>query len=107
MNYFKTHLKLAIAVLLLWGCAEPFERIGRVIEEGSGQPVQGLSVDIYMKTQVRDSLQEEVFTDSRGYFQVKEKRSSKTLFLLSKPGYIGFTSSLPLQNDTIYLEKEN
>lgn len=107
MNYAKTHLRMAIAVLLLWGCTEPFERSGYVIDKTNKEPLPGVSVEIYMKYQIRDSLNEKVFTDGNGYFHIKEKRDKKTLFDVYKPGYIGFVSALPLINDTIYLERES
>jgi hypothetical protein len=98
-------LKIIVLQFIFISCSNPIERSGYVIDEDSMQPLEGVSVDIYMKHQRRDSLQEKVFTDSNGYFFVAEKRDDDILFLMYKYGYIGYTSSLKVANDTILFER--
>ena len=99
-------LLLVCSLLLLGSCTEPFERSGIVVDRITRQPIEGVSIDIYMKGQRRDSLKEKVFTDKNGYFITKEKRDADESFLFMKKGYIGYTSSLSAKNDTIDMIRE-
>ncbi|MFN3315183.1 MAG: hypothetical protein ACK40K_00055 [Raineya sp.] len=93
------------AFIFLASCQNSFERKGVVLDKQTQKPIEGVSVEIYMKTQRRDSLKEKVLTDKQGYFWVKENIKADKLFVLEKEGYIGFVSSLEKPNDTIFLEK--
>ncbi len=97
--------KYLFAFLVLASCQNSFERKGIVVDAQTKKPIEGASVDIYMKTQKRDSLKEKVFTDNTGYFFVEEKRKKEQLFIIEKEGYMGFVSSLTKPNDTILLER--
>ncbi len=100
----KNLLILVIASLLLSGCDEEITRSGVVIDSQTGKPVEGVSIDVYLKYQKRDSLLNKVLTDQNGKFFISEKKSEGLLFLLDKEGYTGFVSSLSKANDTIRLE---
>lgn len=97
---------LAFTLLILSGCGKKIERKGVVVDELTNEPLEGVTIDIYMKSQKRDSLKEKVYTDNNGYFFMDEKRSTGQSFLIYKEGYIGHVSSLTVENDTIRLEKE-
>lgn len=96
---------ILLSVLSAFGCAEKIERSGIIIDQSSGESIEGVSIDIYRMHQKRDSLKEKVFTDSLGQFQILEKIGKHKLFLLRKEGYIGYVNSLSGPNDTIRMEK--
>lgn len=98
--------KSIFMLFILAGCSNPIERSGVVIDKQTKEPIQDVSVEIYMKNQKRDSLKEKVFTDANGHFHIKEKRDEDLLFLLYKNGYIGYTSSISIPNDTIIFERD-
>ncbi|MCR9289601.1 MAG: carboxypeptidase-like regulatory domain-containing protein [Bacteroidetes bacterium] len=98
--------KMILILFTLAGCNHPIERSGIVVDRQTKEPLQGVTIDIYLKTQRRDSLKEKVFTDSNGHFYIREKRDEDLLFLLQKNGYIGHVNSLSIINDTIKLERE-
>jgi len=98
-----TPLSIIFLILFLTSCSNPIERSGVVIDENTKEPIEGVYIDISMKTQRRDSLKEKVFTDSNGYFHIKEKRDIGLFFTLEKSGYGYFTSTLSTPNDTIEL----
>jgi len=98
-------LFITISFLALAGCNNQIERKGVVIDKVTKEPMQNVSIDIYMKSQKRDSLKDDVFTDSIGHYHIKEKREVDQLFLVYKTGYVGFTSSLSILNDTIRMER--
>jgi 5-hydroxyisourate hydrolase-like protein (transthyretin family) len=87
------------------GCENAFVRSGYVVDKQTKEPIEGVLVEIYMKSQMKDSLKEKVFTNENGYFQIDEKRDKNTTFILEKAGYIGYVNSLIQNNDTIFLEK--
>lgn len=98
---------LLLSTLFVWvGCNNAIERSGYVLDNTTRLPLEGVSVDIDMKAQRKDSLAVPVFTNEKGYFHIQEKRGKDIQFLVYKEGYIGFTSALSVPNDTIYLEKE-
>ena len=97
---------VVFTLFALVSCNNPIERSGIIIDRETFKPLQNVSIDIYMKTQKRDSLKEKVFTDSNGHFFIREKRNKDQLFLVQKDGYISYTNSLSIGNDTIKLEKE-
>lgn len=86
-------------------CKPATERSGVVVDSKTGEPIAGVSVEIYLKYQVKDSLQRKVSTGKDGSFYVAEKRPADQQFLLEKNGYIGFTSALPKAGDTIRMMK--
>lgn len=88
------------------GCENKIERSGIVVDQQSNEPLENVSIEIYLKHQSRDSLVEKVFTDHKGYFFIGEKRDRDLLFELRKSGYIDFVSSLSVANDTIRLERD-
>lgn len=92
-------------MLAISGCENAFERNGYVVDKATRLPLEGVSVDIYLKAQAKDSLKEKVLTDQNGYFHITEKRSKHTTFLLEKTGYTGYVSSLADKQDTVFLEK--
>jgi 5-hydroxyisourate hydrolase-like protein (transthyretin family) len=86
-------------------CKQQSIRSGIVVDSESGRPIPGVSVEIYMKDQVKDSLQTKVVTDDNGLFTTGEKRPANQMFILEKGGYISYVSSLPKKGDTIRMEK--
>jgi 5-hydroxyisourate hydrolase-like protein (transthyretin family) len=77
-----------------------------VVDSDTNKPLEGVEIDIYMKTQKRDSLKKNVITDENGYFLITEKRDTTQLFQLKKAGYLGLVNSLNTKGDTIKLERE-
>ena len=88
------------------GCTEKIERSGIVVDRNTNEPVKGVSIEIYLKHQRRDSLKEKVITDKRGQFYISERIDKEELFELRKDGYIGFVSTLSIENGTIKLERD-
>jgi len=86
-------------------CKEPIERSGVVVDRDTNEPIEGVSIDIYMKYQKRDSLQQKIITDKNGHFTITEKRDINEMFQLEKVGYIGHVNSLKIKDDTIRMEK--
>lgn len=99
------HFSVLLALLVTTGCGQATERKGYVFEHQTHKPLPGVSVEIYMKQTLKDSLKTKVFTDHNGYYHITEKRSKSTTFLLHKDGYIDWVSSLTEDNDTVYLEE--
>lgn len=99
--------KISFILFTLVGCNNPIERSGIVIDKQTKEPLQNVSIEIYLKTQRRDSLNEKVFTDRNGHFHIREERDEGQLFILQKSGYISHTNSLSTVNDTIKLERDN
>ncbi|MFY0674638.1 MAG: hypothetical protein JXQ87_14660 [Bacteroidia bacterium] len=77
-----------------------------VVDSETNKPVEGVEIDIYMKTQKRDSLKQDIFTDENGNFTILEKRDADQMFQLIKAGYIGHVNTLNIKGDTIKLELE-
>ncbi len=90
---------------IMIGCTEKIERSGIVVDRNTNEPLEGVSIDLYLKYQRRDSLKDNVFTDEKGYFYITEKIDEDELFQLRMDGYIGHVSSLSIENDTIKLER--
>ncbi len=104
------YFTLLISIILLAGftqCTTKIERSGFVLDAVSKEPIEGVSVEIYMKYQRKDSLAQKVLTDANGYFYIKEKRNDNQLFAVRKKGYIGYISALSVPEDTVFLELEN
>ena len=99
-------LLLLFVCFSFMGCNPDIERSGYVVDKETLEPIENVSIDIYMKHQKRDSLQQKVFTNYEGYFSISEKRGENQMFQLYKEGYIGFVNSLSVKMDTIKLEKE-
>ena len=91
--------------LILVGCDNRIERSGFVIDETTKEPIEGVTIEVYLKAQKGDSLTEKIFTDSTGYFHISEKRDKDVLFEINKRGYISQIHSLSIANDTIRLER--
>ena len=86
-------------------CTEKIERRGVVVDQSTNKPLMGISIEIYLKYQRRDSLKEKVVTDKNGRFYIKEKIDKEQLFQLRKDGYIGHVNSLSIEHNTILLER--
>jgi hypothetical protein len=102
LNILSFLLSLIVGISML-SCQSKFERSGVVVDDITGEPVAGVTVEIYMKNQVKDSLQSKVSSRKDGTFRISEKRPKDQLFLLEKSGYISHVSSLP--DDTIRMLK--
>lgn len=100
-----TLLLLLVVGTFATSCKPASERSGVVVDSKTGEPIAGVSVEIYMKHQVKDSLQRKVSTGKDGSFYIAEKRPADQQFLLEKNGYISFTSALPNAGDTIRMLK--
>ena len=108
MNIFKEKsitYSLALTIFFMVGCDNKIERSGIVVDELSGEPIEGVSIEVYLKNQRGDSLMKKIFTDHDGYFHIAEKRSKSLDFELNKSGYISHINSLSIESDTIRLEK--
>ena len=88
------------------GCVEKIERSGTVVDRHTNEPLKGVSIEIYLKHQRRDSLIEKVVTNNKGQFYISEKIDKEKLFELHMDGYISHVSSLSLKKDTIKLERD-
>jgi hypothetical protein len=106
-SFYKAFLLTVIITFTLHfiSCKKSFERTGVVVDRNSNVPLENVSIEIYLKNQVKDSLKTRVITDQKGYFLVNEKRPSDQLFILEKGGYISYVSSLKKPGDTIRMEK--
>ena len=100
-------LLLFVLFFFCTGCTEVFERSGIVVEEESNAPLEGVSIELYLKEQKGDSLTSKVFTDNNGHFYISETHNKDRLFQLSKPGFIDYVGTLSANNDTIKLERTN
>ncbi|MGB0431283.1 MAG: hypothetical protein ACPGLV_12480 [Bacteroidia bacterium] len=109
MKRLKTIYRLNAVFLfciLLTNSQNSIERSGVVVDKETNEPIEGVEIDIYMKTQKRDSLKQEVLTDKKGRFRINEKRDEDLMFQLRKAGYIGFVNSLEIEGDSVRMEKE-
>ena len=96
---------LIIILLIIVGCDKKIERSGYVVDEQTNEPLQNVIIKkIHYRDQTKDTLREKILTDQNGYFYFGE-RSNKQLFVLSKSGYVNFSSFLTVENDTIKLER--
>lgn len=93
-------------IVMYQSCEQKRERSGIVLDADTKRPIGNVSIEIYMSAQKKDSLQVKVFTDSKGYFRITEKRPADLLFIVHKEGYIGFVCDLSKSNDTILLQKQ-
>lgn len=100
-----TSFLLLNILLLIIACKQDINRSGVVVDSATQQPISGVSVEIYLKNQVKDSLQSKVITDENGRFSIAEKRPSDQMFILEKGGFISHVSTLEKQGDTIRMEK--
>lgn len=100
-----TSFLLLTILLLIITCKQDINRSGVVVDSATQQPISGVSVEIYLKNQVKDSLQSKVITDENGRFSIAEKRPSDQMFILEKGGFISHVSTLEKQGDTIRMEK--
>ena len=101
-----THTLISLFfALTIIGCNDPIERTGTVVDRDTGEPLEGVSIEIHLGFIKRDTLSEKVFTDENGYFHVSQLEDSDKLFEVRKEGYIGFVNALSQPNDTIRLEK--
>lgn len=102
LNILPILLSLIVGTTVV-SCKSASERTGVIVDDTTGEPVAGVTVEIYMKDQVKDSLQSKVSSRKDGTFRVSEKRPKDQLFILEKGGYISHVSSLP--DDTIRMMK--
>lgn len=105
MLHRKTIWIIILSTIIFVGCDKKIERSGVVVDNLTHEPIPGVSIEVYLKNQRRDSLQKKIFTDLNGYFHITEKRSKGLLFQLNKYGYISHVSPLSVENDTIELER--
>lgn len=91
--------------MLLFACKRESIRSGVVVDSKTGQPLSDVTVEIYLKNQVKDSLGIRVATDDRGLFSTKEKRPTEQMFILEKGGYISHVGTLDKEGDTVRMEK--
>lgn len=100
----RVNLHIVLFTFFLTSCSDPIERSGVVIDATTHYPIEGASIEIYLKEQTKDSLQNKVFTDEKGCFSISEKKDSELLFSINKDGYKGFVGTLSNANDTVLLE---